>query len=511
MIVQRPKILVVDDIPANRVAMRKLLSSLDAEIILAGSGNDALSLMLDHDFAIALLDVQMPGMDGYELAELIRSLDKTKDIPIIFVTASYKGDRHRMMKGYDVGAVDYIEKPVDDIVLRSKVTVFLDLDCNRRRLEAEIIRHRQTEAALRAREHQFRTLAAMAPVGIFQTDTSGRCTFANAHWCRLTGLSPEQALGSGWQTAIHADDLPAVQHAWEESMNSGQPFTLEYRYSIAEGVANWVLGSAAPLADEQGTITGHIGTAMDISERKASEEKLHALVHELNLSNKELEQFAYVASHDLREPLRMVHTYVQLLERRYAAKLDDDARRFIRFAKDGAKRIDRLILDLLEYSRVGRMSKPPAPVNLAILLKDVLDTLVIAIEESGARIHITPGLPTVLGDDSELQRLLLNLLGNALKYRAPDRRPDIVIDWKRTAEELEVLVTDNGIGIAAEHYERVFMLFHRLHSQDEYEGTGIGLALCKKIVEHHGGRIWVTSVPGQGSTFGFTLPVRCLV
>ena len=511
MIVHRPKILVVDDVPANRVAMRKLLSSLDAEIVLAASGDDALSLVLDHDFAIALLDVQMPIMDGYELAELIRSLEKTKNLPIIFVTASYKGDRHRMMKGYDVGAVDYIEKPVDDVVLRSKVVVFLDLDRNRRRLEAEIIRHRQTEAALRAREHQFRTLAAMAPVGIFQTDSSGRCTFANAHWCRLTGLSPEQALGSGWQTAIHRDDLPAVQHAWEEATLTGQPFTLEYRYSTAAGPPNWVLGSAAPLADEQGHITGHIGTAMDISEHKTSEEKLHALVHELNLSNKELEQFAYVASHDLREPLRMVHTYVQLLERRYASKLDDDARRFIGFAKDGAKRIDRLILDLLEYSRVGRMSKTPAPVDLAAVLNDVLDNLVIAIEESNADIQVTPGLPVVMGDDSELQRLLQNLLGNALKYRAPERIPAIRIDWQRRPESLEITVQDNGIGIAPDSYERVFMLFHRLHSQDEYEGTGIGLALCKKIVEHHGGNIWVKSTVGEGSIFGFTLPSRYLV
>jgi light-regulated signal transduction histidine kinase (bacteriophytochrome) len=226
---------------------------------------------------------------------------------------------------------------------------------------------------------------------------------------------------------------------------------------------------------------------------------------ELKRSNAELEQFAYIASHDLREPLRMVNSYLSLLQRRYGDKLDQDAKEFIGYARDGGVRMDRLILDLLEYSRVGRRSKPMAPTPLGDVIATACHNLEVAIAERGTILHIPSDLPVVQADSNELTRLLQNLIGNAIKYCAPETAPEITIEWTDEPDHWCFDIRDNGIGIAPEHFDRIFMVFQRLHSRGEYEGTGIGLAVCRKIVEHHGGRIWLTSEPGKGSTFHFTL------
>lgn len=227
----------------------------------------------------------------------------------------------------------------------------------------------------------------------------------------------------------------------------------------------------------------------------------------LTASNTELEQFAYVASHDLRQPLRMVASYMALLERQYGDRLDDDARTFIGFARDGAARMDRLILDLLSLSRIGRTDKTFQPTPFARVAADALRPLEEDLGAVGGKVTIAPDLPVVMGDSDELVRLMTNLVGNALKYRSPDRAIEIAIGWNAGRDGQPVLwVRDNGIGIAPEHYDRVFLIFQRLQAGTTCEGTGIGLAICKKIVERHGGRIWVDSTVGSGSTFFFTLP-----
>ena len=243
----------------------------------------------------------------------------------------------------------------------------------------------------------------------------------------------------------------------------------------------------------------------DITQRKAAEAALAEKTAKLEASNAELEQFAYVASHDLREPLRMVGSFVTLLARRYGEQLNDEARKFIALAQDGAVRMDRLILDLLEYSRVGRMERPMVPVGLGTVAAQALGGLALAAEEAKATVEIAADPPTVLGSEEELHRLLLNLIGNALKYRHADRAPKVRVGWRRDGAEVVVWVADNGIGIAPQYHERIFRIFQRLHARDRYEGTGIGLAICKKIVERHGGRIWVESLPDHGSTFLFSL------
>ena len=224
----------------------------------------------------------------------------------------------------------------------------------------------------------------------------------------------------------------------------------------------------------------------------------------LQRSNQELEQFAYVASHDLQEPLRMVASYCQLIERRYTDALGDEGKEFVGYAVDGATRMQALINDLLTYSRVGRQDGPLRRVEAKQVVEHALVNLSNAIEESGAAISVGD-LPAVMGDASQLTRLFQNLIGNAIKFRG-ERRPEVEVGAEPDGDNVAFRVRDNGIGIEARHVERVFQIFQRLHSREQYEGTGIGLAVCRRIVERHGGTIELESEPGVGTTFLFTLP-----
>ncbi len=245
----------------------------------------------------------------------------------------------------------------------------------------------------------------------------------------------------------------------------------------------------------------------EILSRQAAE--LDAQAVELRRSNAELEQFAYVASHDLQEPLRKVASFCQLLEKRYGDKLDDRGLQYIDFAVDGAKRMQVLINDLLTFSRVGRLDDTREMVGLGSTLDKALRNLAAAVEESGARIDQPETLPDIVGDPTLLTMLWQNLVGNALKFRHPDRAPHVSVTCDPDPDSpgmWRLSVADNGIGIPEEFADKVFVIFQRLHSRDAYGGTGIGLALCKKIVEHHGGRIWIESTVGEGTRFCFTLP-----
>ncbi|MBZ5537731.1 MAG: GHKL domain-containing protein [Acidobacteriia bacterium] len=242
----------------------------------------------------------------------------------------------------------------------------------------------------------------------------------------------------------------------------------------------------------------------DLTERKEIGRALELHAKELERSNADLEQFAYVASHDLQEPLRMVTSFTQLLAKRYKGKFDSDADEFITYIVDGAARMHRLINDLLAYSRLGSHRAEFAPSNCEEILAAAVANLGSAIEENGATVTHDP-LPTVMADRDQLSRLFQNLLGNAIKFRAVDP-PVVHVSARRNENEWLFSVRDNGIGMDPEHFERVFLIFQRLHGKGERSGTGIGLAICKKIVERHGGKIWIESQVGKGSTFYFTIP-----
>jgi len=241
-------------------------------------------------------------------------------------------------------------------------------------------------------------------------------------------------------------------------------------------------------------------------ERLRAEEEIQRYTKELERSNKELQQFAYVASHDLQEPLRMVGSFLQLLERRYSPQLDSDAKDFINYAVDGAKRMQNLINDLLEYSRVGTRGKPFIKTNLNDVVAQAKNNLRIAIKENNANIKCDK-LPTIFGDGSQLVQVFQNLIGNAIKFHG-EKSPEINISSIRKNGNCEILVKDNGIGIDPQYKDRIFLIFQRLHNREDYPGTGIGLAICKRIIERHGGAIWVESQIGEGSTFHVSVPAK---
>jgi signal transduction histidine kinase len=283
-------------------------------------------------------------------------------------------------------------------------------------------------------------------------------------------------------------DIPVV-------LVSGALGELKAVECIKQGAADYVL------KDHLARLPEAVRRAIVEKELRDENRRTH---EELTRSNRDLEQFAYVASHDLQEPLRMVATYTQLLAERYQGKLDENADRYIHYAVDGALRMQTLVKDLLAFSRVGRQVKEPQTTDCNLVMHGVMANLQSSIQESGACI-CTDKLPVILADSSELMQLLQNLVGNAIKFRSA-KQPEIRITAEKKKKEWVFSVSDNGIGIAPEHAEDVFIIFKRLHTRDEYPGSGIGLAICKKIVERNGGRIWVESKTGLGSAFKFTWP-----
>lgn len=369
----------------------------------------------------------------------------------------------------------------------------------------DITERRRTEAQLRESEERFRMMADNAPVLIWLSDTDKMRTWFNRVWLDFVGHSMEQEIGNGWIDNIHPQDHDRYLEIYRRSFDARESFQIEYRLRRHDGVWRWILGTGVPRTGPNNEFSGFLGSCIDITERKQAEVEMQRMMADLKRSNQELEQFAYVASHDLQEPLRMVSSYVQLLARRYKGKLDSDADEFINYAVDGANRMKGLINDLLTFSRVGTRGKEFSPVELNSVIEVVLSNLQVAIEENNAVITCDE-LPKVLADEGQMVQLFQNLIGNALKFRS-EEPPKIHIGIKQEKEDWLFSISDNGIGIDPQFSERIFIIFQRLHTREEYPGTGIGLSICRKIIERHGGRIWVESQPGQGSTFYFTLPV----
>ncbi|MBC7907722.1 MAG: PAS domain S-box protein [Rhodospirillaceae bacterium] len=356
-------------------------------------------------------------------------------------------------------------------------------------------------AALTESEERFRCIVEISPLPLVLTRRSNsRVVYINAQAAETFAVPLEHAVD---KIAPDYWDSPADRQAMIAALAAdGQVRNFEVVLKRATGERFTALLSAANV-----TLRGEelvLVAVFDITERKRLEE-------DLGRSNRDLEQFSYAVSHDLQEPLRMVSSYLALLERRYAAKLDGDAHEFIGFAVDGAQRMSRMITDLLDYSRVHRCGNRFAPVALDGVLADAMANLSTNIADCAAEVTAAP-LPIVWGDASQLMRVFQNLIGNALKYRTPETAPHIAITAEQSGGEWIVSVTDNGIGIDPTHAERLFQIFQRLHTRGVYEGSGVGLALCRRIMERHHGRIWMESAgDGRGSTFRVALPVAAPV
>jgi PAS domain S-box-containing protein len=327
---------------------------------------------------------------------------------------------------------------------------------------------------------------------------SGRLLDLNPAWEQVLGYSRDELHGHLLTNLVHPDDLRLTSAALQR-VSKEATGRFESRFRHKDGQYRWLAWMVVTSSQDRLLYAA----ARDITERHLAEEKLHRQTEELERSNRELEQFGYVASHDLQEPLRLVTNYVRLLARRYEGQLDEDADEFIGYTLEGTERMRNLLSDLLAYSQIGTQSQEQVSVDLEETLKQVVDNLHLMIEANSATITHDP-LPSVMADAAQMVQLFQNLIGNAIKFRSKEP-PRIHVGAKQLEERWLIFVRDNGIGIDPQYTERVFIIFQRLHKPDQYPGTGIGLAIARKIVERHGGRIWVDSEPGKGATFYFTL------
>jgi PAS domain S-box-containing protein len=496
------KLLLVDDDRDNLLALQAVLDPLNEQLMLAGSGMDALRLCLEHDFAAILLDVRMPEMDGFETAELIRQRKRSRQTPILFLTA-YRSDE-QLFRGYDLGAVDFLFKPIVPEVLQSKVAVFVELS------RSDQLLRRQTEALART-EQKFRAVLEAAPDAMVITSEDGAITLANSRTDALFGYTRDRLIGSNIRSLIPEWSCP--ESASDGVSPAGSLGGMRLTAIRHDGTSFPAEITRNPFDSEGGML---VTTAVrDDTAQVEAEERVRRInaelekrvaerTQELTRSNEALRQFAWAASHDLQEPIRMVLSYSQWAARSAGSKLDNSETEMLRFVQENAARMETLLTALRQYIYISESGEQNwAQVDCNGAVRTALANLEGIVTESAAVIVSDP-LPTIQSIEVLLVQLFQNLIGNAIKYRSA-ATPEIRVSAERRGDRWVFSVADNGIGIDPEHLSYVFGVFRRLHGK-EYAGTGIGLAICKAAVDRLEGRIWVESKLGIGSVFFFELP-----
>ncbi|MEW5847821.1 MAG: ATP-binding protein [Myxococcota bacterium] len=514
-------ILVVDDRPANVRAIEAILDQPDYRIVPALSGEEALRQVLHQDFAVILLDVAMPGMDGFETAALIKQREASREIPIIFVTATVY-EMEQVFHGYTMGAVDYLLKPLDPHALRAKVSVFVQLFRQRRRIaeQAEQLREaerRQGELEMmRVRfeaERRYRNLAEAVPQIVWRATPDGTWEYVNRRWLEATGLAPGQALGEGWTHALHPADVDPHRLSWQESVRSGAPFERESRLRSAEGSYRWYLCRALPERSAEQGITGWLGTFTDVDDQKRRAEERAELLERAEEGVRTRDTFLAVAAHELKTPLTPLRLETQLLRRALEQGVREQlvperVMPRLQLMERQIGRLERLTNDLLEVARAtrGYLELQRDTVDLSALLTEVVARHQQEAERGGTPMHVNVQ-PGVVGywDAGRLEQVFTNLISNAIKY---GRGQPILVTLDVDDVQARIRVQDHGIGVPPESQQRIFERFERAVSSVHYGGLGLGLWISQKIVEAHGGRIELDSQPGAGATFTVFLPRR---
>lgn len=371
---------------------------------------------------------------------------------------------------------------------------------------AGIIHRRTMEESLYKSERLFRTLVETMNEGMASQDENGIINFANEKYCKLFGFQCSELIGRRLLDLFSEADRP---HFLDQIAHrrKGEPGDYEIRHLTKDGKEIPVHISSSPIIDDNGIYRGSIGVITDISARKQADEQLQLYMNRLEQSNRALQDFAFMASHDLQEPLRKIQTFGGRIKTRYGQALGEEGRDYLARMLSAAQRMQTLIQALLNYSRITTRPEPFVPVNLNVVVQSVLKDLEVRIEQSGGRVQVNP-LPVIEADPTQMQQLFQNLIVNALKYHG-DRPPVVrIAGAESSAGEILLSIEDNGIGFEEKYAERIFSPFQRLHGRSEYEGSGMGLAICRKIVERHGGTITAHSKPGEGSTFLIKMPVR---
>ena len=507
---ERAGILIVDDQEGNLRVLEGLLEDLEVDVVTARSGDEALASLLDREFAVILLDVRMPILDGFETAALIRKRRRSRHIPIIFVTA-VDDDVEHMVKGYSVGAVDYIMKPLNGDILRSKVKVFVELFQKSRELaiktaelteknlalEKEIRKRERVERILAKSRDFYLALFDEFPTLVWRSDEDGRVNYFNRSWLEFSGRTLDQEKQEGWDQGIHAEERESCASRFRAAFLAREPFEMEYRMRRKDGEYRWMLNHGRPYRNLDGNFAGFIGCCYDITLRKKSEEETRS-------ANAELEAFSYTVSHDLRAPLRSMSGFCQILIEDYGAKGQDrNWREYVERISLAARQMDSLIRDLLAFSRLARDKVELSPTDLGPLLAEVIADMGL----DGSPAAVDGPSAVVLGNRVLLSQVFSNLISNGLKFVAAGNEPRVRV---RSEERLDgwvrTWVEDNGIGISPEYHEKIFQVFERLNDASAYPGTGIGLAIVRRAVGRMGGKVGVQSEEGKGSRFWVDLP-----
>lgn len=487
-VADRRRVLVVDDNVDMREYITRLLNP-SYNVIPAANGEHALVEARASRPDLVLADVMMPGLDGFGLLRELRGDDRTRNIPLILVSAR-AGEESRI-EGMNAGADEYLVKPFSAGELLARVGATLTLSRMRR----------EAADALRESEERYRLLSESVPQLVWSCDAEGRCDYLSSQWRAYTGVPEADQLGYKWLAALHPEDRDRTVESWRAAVEGRAEYDLEFRIRRHDGKYRWFKTRARSLRSDSGTVAKWIGTCTDIDNQVRTERALRR-------ANQDLEQFAYSASHDLREPVRNVTLFSELLKKRYSARLDDEGEQFLTQVIEAAQRIHLLIDDLLAYARAAGSvdhEEKCEPIDANVVLNKAISDLAASVRESGAEIVSEP-LPLVRIRETQLEQLFQNLIGNAIKYRKDRVGPCVRISAERAGEYWQFAVADDGIGIDPEYKTKIFGMFTRLHGRGKYLGTGMGLAICQKIIEGCGGRIWVESQLGEGAVFYFTLP-----
>jgi PAS domain S-box-containing protein len=512
------KILVVDDHPANLLVLEATLAPLGHTVVKASSGEEALRELLHDDFAVILMDVQMPGIDGFQAAQMIKERKRTRHIPIIFVTAIHREAPH-IFKGYSHGAVDYLLKPFDADILRSKVAVFVDLYCKGERIkwQERQLREQALQAEAQRSEQRFRDLVDGLPLCAWAAAADGRIRYANRMARALTEPWEEGRSDALPLQLVHEDDRARAEQSWKQAVATANQVELELRLRLGQAY-RWHLMRAVPERDERGRVTGWIATATDIDDRKRSDEdrarRLEAerqAREEAEAANRAKDEFLATVSHELRTPLNAILGWARML----SSGMLDAARmeHAIETIERNAQVQTELIEDILDVARIvtGKMQLHIRPVSWATLVKAAVDTVRPTAEAKGValRAQLAEVPDGTTGDPERLQQVVWNLLSNAIKFTPPGGVVEVTLTQAEGA--VEVAVQDSGKGIPQEFLPRVFERFSQADgiSTRSHGGLGLGLAIVRNLVEQHGGEVAAESQgEGKGARFIVKVPER---
>jgi PAS domain S-box-containing protein len=495
----RIDVLVVDDRAEDLVVLSTILEGPLYNIVTARSGSEALKRLLEQDFAVILVDVLMPTMDGFELAALIKKRERSRDTPLIFLTAGGE-DVSRIYQGYALGAVDYLPKPVDPDVVRAKVAIFAELFRRAQRLEEQAKALREAERRERelqitelklAAERRFTNLAEAIPQMVWTTDGRGSLQYANRRFAEYTGMTLDAAQGEGWLAAVHPEDAEACVRGWHEAVARESLYEGEFRLRRAsDGAYRWHISRAVPERNAVGDVVAWLGTHTDFEDLKQA--------------IRARDEFLSIASHELRTPLTALKLRLQALL--YAKGLEEKLEKKLESAARQTQRLERLIDNLLDISRMttGHLELETEELELAELGHEVVERLRDEATSVGSQIQFE-ATARARGhwDRLRLEQVVTNLLSNALKYG--EGKP-IVVRVSEDAAAAELSVRDRGMGIAEADHERIFNQFERASNRRAAGGLGMGLYITRQIVEAHHGTIQVESKSGEGALFRVRLP-----